>query len=157
VCPPAASAAPPPRLVAESVLREQFADLRRALVASLDMQSERVGAELRLALHDAVRAMQSHQREPAPRRPWGWMFAASLALIGMLGSTALWWNETGLRRQMETRVVQLERSLASAVALQRQLEGELLAAEQAASGNPANASTSDAAGSATYSDPRSTP
>lgn len=157
VCPPASPAAPSPRLLTEPLLREQFADLRRALVASLDTQSERVGADLRLALHDAVRALQSQQREPAPRTPWGWMLAASLALIGMIGSTALWLNETGLRSQMDARIAQLESSLASAVALQRQLEGELLAAEEALGGNPADAPTSDAAGTATDSEPRPRP
>jgi CheY-like chemotaxis protein len=125
-----AEVASPPRplpasTLTESTLRDQFAELRRTLVASLDTHSERMAADLRFALQEAIRAMQPAKE--TPRRAWGWIAVACLASLGLVGCTALWWNEIQLRRSVEARISTLESSLAAATAAQRKLEIELLA------------------------------
>jgi CheY-like chemotaxis protein len=118
------------RALTDSTLREQFAELRRTLIASLDTQSERIAADLRCVLQDALRSHEPARVDP-PLRPWGWVAIACLSLLGVLASTALWWNEVGIRRQMDARIVELAGSLAAARASQRQLETELFLAEEA--------------------------
>ena len=43
-----------PKVLTETVLREQFAELRRALVAGVDTQTERITAEVRALLLEAL-------------------------------------------------------------------------------------------------------
>src|SRR5215470_2905790 len=55
----------------ESTLREHFAELRRALVAGVDTQTERITSEVRALL------LESLPPPPAPRAaaPWAWIVA----------------------------------------------------------------------------------
>jgi CheY-like chemotaxis protein len=119
------------KMLTESALREQFAELRRTLVAGLDSHSERIAADLRSALQNAREALAPPPAE-RPRRPWGWILLACLALLGVLGSSVLLWNEAQLRRQMQQRLSDLEQSLALSLTAQRRLETELDVAQQAA-------------------------
>jgi len=80
----------------DSALREHFAELRRALVAGVDTQTDRITAEVRALLLEALpQAAPPAPLVPlAPPRsapPWAWIIACA-ALAIALASTALWWR-----------------------------------------------------------------
>jgi CheY-like chemotaxis protein len=108
----AASAASGARPLTEAALREQFAELRRVLVASIDTQSERITSDVRALLHDALPPVGfSGMRESPPaRNQWAWVIA-SLALVVALGSTALWWREANLRQQLVGQLADVRNAL----------------------------------------------
>ncbi len=103
------------KALTESALREHFAELRRALVAGVDTQTERITAELR--------ALVLELTPPAPRTaarrvgaPWAWIVAcAALALA--LASTLLWWRNTRLLEALAAPPTQLRAPAASGAAL----------------------------------------
>jgi CheY-like chemotaxis protein len=107
----AASAAKP---LTEAALRDQFAELRRVLVASIDTQSERITADVRALLHDALPpgGYGGFQDTPPPQRnQWAWVIA-SLALIVALASTGLWWREANLRQQLVVQLGEVQKAAA---------------------------------------------
>ena len=97
----------------DSTLREHFAELRRALVAGVDTQTERITAEVRALLLEslpadsAARRAAGGERLPQPRRA-----AAHRGGLARRGrgagasrwlSTALWWRTERLLRSLERR------------------------------------------------------
>jgi CheY-like chemotaxis protein len=102
--------APATRALTESMLREHFAELRRALVAGLDTQTDRITAEVRALLLEALPPPPSLAApDPTPPRaapPWPWI-VASVALAIALVSSALWWRSVQLLGQLEAEVAQL--------------------------------------------------
>ena len=93
----------------DSALREHFAELRRALVAGVDTQTDRITAEVRALLLESLpqpaprRAGREQRRcrrcgaRRRTRRGRGCGAAAALALA--LASTVLWWrNRAGTAR-----------------------------------------------------------
>ena len=114
----AEGAAPPPgsKPLTDTALREQFAELRRALVASIDTQSERITSDVRMLLQDALPnypPIMSSSREG--RVPW---IVASVALIVALASAGLWWHEARLRQDLVSQLAELKRSSAAVAAPQ---------------------------------------
>jgi CheY-like chemotaxis protein len=111
----AASAAKP---LTEAALREQFAELRRVLVASIDTQSERITADVRALLHDALPPIgfsgTAHE-PPARRNQWAWVIA-SLALVVAIASAALWWREANLRQQLVAQLAEIRQGAATPAA-----------------------------------------
>jgi CheY-like chemotaxis protein len=104
-----------PKVLTETALREQFAELRRALVAGVDTQTERITAEVRAllleALPPAARAVE--ETPAAPSRPvlqWSWI-VASIALAIALATTALWWQQVNQLRALSGEVAQLRRDI----------------------------------------------
>jgi CheY-like chemotaxis protein len=117
---PAALGPPAPRALTESTLREHFAELRRALVAGVDTQTDRITAEVRALLLEALPPPPPPTPpDPTPQRaatPWAWI-VASVALGIALVSSALWWRSVQLLEQLEADVAQLRtRQAAPAVA-----------------------------------------
>ena len=97
-----------PKVLTETALREQFAELRRALVAGVDTQTERITAEVRALLLEAFPSAPATPT-PTPPRPglqWGWIIA-SLALAIALATTALWWQQVNQLRALRGEVAQL--------------------------------------------------
>src|SRR5579863_5127729 len=62
------------RPLTESGLREHFAELRRALVAGVDTQTERITAEVRALLLEALPPPSPAAR---PQPPWAWIVACA--------------------------------------------------------------------------------
>jgi CheY-like chemotaxis protein len=98
----------PSRALTESELREHFAELRRALVAGIDTQTERITAEVRALLLDSL----PPPSPPANRRtpgspPWPWIMAC-VALALALASTALWWRSVRLLDSLSAELRQLQ-------------------------------------------------
>jgi CheY-like chemotaxis protein len=105
-----ATGVPPPgsKPLTDTALREQFAELRRALVASIDTQSERITSDVRMLLQDALPnypSMNGPSRES--RAPW---VLASIALIIALASAGLWWHEARLRQDLVEELAQLKQA-----------------------------------------------
>jgi CheY-like chemotaxis protein len=109
-----APGAPPPgsKPLTDTALREQFAELRRALVASIDTQSERITSDVRLLLQDAMPSF-APTRAPESRTPW---VLASVALIIALASAGLWWHEARLRQDLVAELAELKRAALAAPA-----------------------------------------
>jgi CheY-like chemotaxis protein len=107
---PAGHGAPAPRVLTESTLREHFAELRRALVAGVDTQTDRITAEVRALLLEALPPPPPlSPAEPPPYRAataWPWILA-SVALAVALASSALWWRSVQLLGRLEVEVSQL--------------------------------------------------
>jgi len=83
----------PSRALTDTTLREHFAELRRAMVAGLDTQSDRIAAEVRALLLESLPPPPPALAEgpPATPPPWAWIVACA-ALAIALASTALWWR-----------------------------------------------------------------
>jgi CheY-like chemotaxis protein len=96
----------------DSTLREHFAELRRALIAVVDTQTDRITAEARTLLREALPA----PAEPAPRAtatPWAWIVACA-ALAIALASTGLWWRSVRSLEDLSAQVTQLGRQQSGA-------------------------------------------
>jgi CheY-like chemotaxis protein len=90
------------KALTESTLREHFAELRRALVAGIDTQTDRITSEVRALL------LESLPPATAPTRlipPWAWLLAATLLLIGLAGAAA-WWRSAQLLEAVRTELTQ---------------------------------------------------
>jgi CheY-like chemotaxis protein len=127
---------PGQRVLTESTLREHFAELRRALVAGVDTQTDRITAEVRALLLEALPPPPPLSLpEPAPRPapvPWAWIVACA-ALVVAIVSSALWWRSVKLLERLEVEVTHLQASGGAAGAAQPRA-GAMLRAPAAASG-----------------------
>lgn len=105
----ASGTAPASRPLTDTALREQFAELRRALVASIDTQSERITSDVRLLLQDALPPNLTVPERPqrGSRAPWG---IASLAFVVALASAGLWWREAALRQALVVQLAEMNRN-----------------------------------------------
>jgi CheY-like chemotaxis protein len=114
-----AAEAPGPMLskpLTDSTLREHFADLRRALVAGIDTQTDRITSEVRALLleslpQEAAAPDKAAPPEPLPAPPpagppWAWITACTALAIALL-STALWWRSVHLLEGLSEQVAQL--------------------------------------------------
>ena len=91
----------------DSALREHFAELRRALVAGIDTQTERITAGVRALLREAL-PPPPEVAAPPPRRAataaWGWVACAALA-VALSG--ALWWRTVRVLDALTTQLTQM--------------------------------------------------
>jgi CheY-like chemotaxis protein len=100
-----------PKALTETALREQFAELRRALVAGVDTQTERITAEVRALLLEAFPPRTDEPPVPAekeaPQSPqWAWL-VASVSMAIALASTALWWQQSNQLRALDEELTEL--------------------------------------------------
>ncbi len=104
------------RPLTDTLLREQFAELRRALVAGIDTQTDRITAEVRALLLEALPpASEAHPIPKTQPPPWGWI-VAGVALAIALVSTALWWRDLTLLRSMAADLGQIRVEMAQRAA-----------------------------------------
>jgi CheY-like chemotaxis protein len=108
-----AAAADPnaPVALTTASLREQFAELRRALVAGVDTQTDRITAEVRALLLESLPPPAPGALPSRMPVPWGWV-VASVALAIALASTMLWWRNVNQLNEVKTELAQLRTSLA---------------------------------------------
>src|SRR5579863_9902222 len=92
-----------PRALTESGLREHFAELRRALVAGIDTQTERITAEVRALL---LEGLPRPPQPPQPQPSWPWIVAC-VALGAALVSSILWWRSVQLLEGLQVQMTQL--------------------------------------------------
>jgi CheY-like chemotaxis protein len=107
-------APPASRQLTDSALRDQFAELRRALMASIDTQSERITSDVRMLIRDAQLSAPPVEGGSREGRA-GWIIA-SLALAVALASGALWWREANLRQDLVSQLAALKTEQAAAAA-----------------------------------------
>jgi CheY-like chemotaxis protein len=109
-----AAAADPalPTALTTTALREQFADLRRALVAGVDTQTDRITAEVRALLLESLPPPLPGSAPPRARDTvsWGWVVASVSLAIALL-STTLWWRSVNELRGVTTELEQLRVAL----------------------------------------------
>jgi CheY-like chemotaxis protein len=108
-----AAAADPnaPVALTTASLREQFAELRRALVAGVDTQTDRITAEVRALLLESLPPPPPGAPPPREPVPWGWI-VASAALAIALVSTTLWWRNINQLNEVKTEIAQLRTAVA---------------------------------------------
>jgi len=108
-----AAAADPnlPSLLTTTSLREQFAELRRALVVGVDTQTDRITAEVRALLLESLPPPLPGALPPNPPIPWGWV-VASAALAIALASTLLWWRNVNQLSGMSAELTELRAAVA---------------------------------------------
>ena len=91
------------KALTESALREHFADLRRALVASIDTQTDRITAEVRALLLESLPPAPQTAARAIP--PWAWLVACTLLAVGLAGAAA-WWRSAKLLEAMQSELTQ---------------------------------------------------
>jgi CheY-like chemotaxis protein len=101
-------APPGSKPLTDTALRDLFAELRRALMASIDTQSERITSDVRMLIQDAQLSGSGASSRPREGRG-GWVIA-SLALIVALASAGLWWREATLRQDLVAQLAELKRA-----------------------------------------------
>jgi CheY-like chemotaxis protein len=92
------------RALTETTLREHFADLRRALVAGIDTQTDRIASEVRALLLESL-PPATPATSPQALPSWAWLPAATLLLIGLAGAVA-WWRSAQLLEAVRTELTQ---------------------------------------------------
>jgi CheY-like chemotaxis protein len=99
-----AGLAVPSKPLTDSALREHFAELRRALVAGIDTQTDRITSEIRALLLESLPPLP----EPLPRPavPWAWVVACAALLIALV-SSALWWHTEEVLDGLGAQLTQL--------------------------------------------------
>jgi CheY-like chemotaxis protein len=113
------------KVLTETILREQFAELRRALVAGVDTQTDRITAEVRALLLEALpppaepvtpHPVPTPFLDP-PRRAndAGWLVAGLAAVIA-LGTVVLWRQEVNQLRALKNEMAQLRQDVTSGLA-----------------------------------------
>jgi CheY-like chemotaxis protein len=135
----------PSKALTEGALREHFAELRRALVAGIDTQTDRITAEVRALL---LEALPPPPPGAAPRRaaaPWAWIVACA-ALAIALASTTLWWRSVKLLEGLQVEVTQLTahqaaQPVAAAAPPAREPAPRAAGASQSSTAAPATAPT----------------
>jgi CheY-like chemotaxis protein len=108
-----AAAADPsaPVVLTASALREQFAELRRALVAGVDTQTDRITAEVRALLLESLPPPSPGAPTPRAPVPWGWIVASAALAIAFL-STTLWWHSVNELDHVNAELTQLRGAVA---------------------------------------------
>jgi CheY-like chemotaxis protein len=107
-----AAAADPtgPTTLTTASLREQFAELRRALVAGVDTQTDRITAEVRALLLESLPPPAPGSLPPRPPIPWGWV-VASAALAIALASTMLWWRNVNQLTEVKAQLTEMQAAI----------------------------------------------
>jgi len=125
------------KALTDTTLREHFAELRRALVASLDTQTDRITGEVRALLLEALPPPEPGAPPPGTvRAPWPWIVACAALAIALV-SSALWWRSVNLLEGLRVELTQLQTAQTQARALQE-------AASQAAAAAAAPAAAPEA-------------
>lgn len=108
-----AAAADPeaPAVLTAAALREQFAELRRALVAGVDTQTDRITAEVRALLLESLPPPSPGTPAARPPVPWGWVVASVALAIAFL-STTVWWRNVKQLTQVSAELTQLQNAVA---------------------------------------------
>jgi CheY-like chemotaxis protein len=111
--PPPPPATPPTagKPLTEGAMREMFADLRRALVSSLDSQTDRISADVRQMMQEppppsGLITDFSVPRRAPQRKPWSWVVAA-VAAIFAVAMGALLWQAFDQQRELKTELLNL--------------------------------------------------
>jgi CheY-like chemotaxis protein len=125
------------KALTESALREHFADLRRALVAGIDTQTDRITAEVRALLLESLPPTPRARAIPAS----AWLVTATLLAIGLAGAAA-WWRSAKLLETVRAELSQQQ---------------EVGAAGGVAAGGVADAASGTAAAAAQMEPPPGTP
>ena len=135
----------------EVLLRDQIAELRRFMVATLDEQTERLLEDVRLMLRDTPRdapppAAAVTPPKPALDRRWlGLALAASIAALLFAG---LWLNESADRRSLQRSLNAANQNAAAAAATTTEPAAVDPAAESPPDAGTAPAATPRGAGTA---------
>src|SRR5213082_2650306 len=108
----------PSRPLTDSALREHFAELRRALVAAVDTQTDRISADMRALLAEMralLKSLPPPEAVPPPRpasSAWAWLFACAALTIALV-SSALAWRTGRLLEGLTIELTQLRSQSAS--------------------------------------------
>jgi CheY-like chemotaxis protein len=105
---------PSGRPLTDATLREHFAEVRRVLVASMDSQSERLIADMRLMLQELAPQLPGPTPPASPQR-WPWVVAGIAAVLAV-GFGLLSLKESMESRALSAELAQLRQAAAVAAA-----------------------------------------
>jgi CheY-like chemotaxis protein len=91
------------KALTETTLREHFAELRRALVAGIDTQTDRITAEVRALLLESLPPPAPTASEPPAPSAWPWVIACGALAVALL-SSALWLRSERQLEQLSEQV-----------------------------------------------------
>jgi len=91
------------KALTETALREHFAELRRALVAGIDTQTDRITAEVRALLLESLPPPEPPAPAARAASAWPWVIACG-ALLVALSSSALWLRSERLLEQLSAQL-----------------------------------------------------
>jgi CheY-like chemotaxis protein len=95
------------KALTESSLREHFAELRRALVAGLDTQTDRITSEVRAILLESLPPATTASAPPGrPALPWWLALAACALLAGAAVGAVAWWRSARLLEEVRAELQQ---------------------------------------------------
>jgi len=95
------------KALTESSLREHFAELRRALVAGLDTQTDRITSEVRALLLEALPPPDTGSAPPErPALPWWLALAACALLVASAAGAVAWWRSAKLLEEVRAELQQ---------------------------------------------------
>ncbi len=123
-----------PLALTVTTLREQFAELRRALVVGVDTQTDRITAEVRALLLESLPPPAPGTSAPRTQVSWGWV-VASVGLGIALLSTTLWWNNVSRLRELTAELTQLRGAMAEQQAALAELSVAPVASQGGARGS----------------------
>lgn len=104
---------PAAKPLTDVALREHLAELRRALVATLDGHANRIKADLQATLERAVARLPAADGLPRRRILWGWIVAAIAGIVA-IASLSVANKESIQRGALAAQVAQLSTALAAA-------------------------------------------
>jgi CheY-like chemotaxis protein len=107
----AAAEASAPLTLTTAALREQFAELRRAMVAGIDTQTDRITAEVRALLLESLPPPSPGVASFRPFMQGGWV-VASVALVIALLTTTLWSRNLGQLEKVRAELSELRGAIA---------------------------------------------
>jgi hypothetical protein len=89
----------PPYALSEAALHDQLGELRRAIVSSVETQSDRIVASMQAALGEEAPPVEVSTQPRAKPAPWPSLLAAAALLVALV-STLMWWREADLRQKL---------------------------------------------------------
>jgi CheY-like chemotaxis protein len=125
------------KALTDSALREHFAELRRALVAGVDTQTDRITGEVRALL---LEMLPPTPPTPPPRAtsPWAWIVACAALAVALI-SSALWWRSVRVLEGLSADVALLRGQELQGPLAPNAAPAQRATSAPAAHGPPANA------------------
>lgn len=100
-----------PHVLSEAAMQDQLGDLRRAIVSSIETQSDRIVASFQALQGESPLEVPTPAQRPAPSQ-WPAVLAAAALVLAFI-STVMWWREATLRQALTSQLASVSDAAAS--------------------------------------------